>query len=174
MKKIGPIGLIGPILALALLAAPGESRAAGNDKVFGLGVVFPEPTGLTGKLFLSERLAFQFDAAFMLFNRQALVGFVDFVWHPAVVTENRWFLLLWYFGVGVGTGIDAPWHESGKGKDKGWEPNPAFWVRAPFGFSFLFDKVPVEAFVQFGPASRFYPFWDWDIFGAVGGRWYFG
>jgi hypothetical protein len=158
------------LAALALLAAPGEA-AAKNEKAFGLGVVVLEPTGLTGKLFLTETLAFQFDAAFIFWNREALVGFVDFVWHPAVVTENKYFMLVWYFGVGVGTGIDAPWHKNGKGKD--WEPNSCFWVHAPFGFSFLFDRVPVEAFVQFGPASRFYPFWDWDIFGALGGRWYF-
>jgi hypothetical protein len=113
-----------------------------------------------------------------------LAIFADVLWHPVRVTDNRYFRLLWYFGVGGAAGIRAPWddhhyRDHPHGDDDDWEADPAFWIRVPFGFPFLFHEVPVEAFVEFGPTLMF-DFEDDDdmdirfrAFVAIGGRWYF-
>ena len=157
----------------AWLLAPSQASAADveGETMFGLGLIAGEPTGGTLKLFFGPRLALQSHLAVTFWEHHRLAGYLDFLWHPAVVTENRYFLLLWYFGVGVGAGFRAPWYEHRR--DREWEADPAVWIRAPFGFPFIFDRVPVEAFVEFGPALRVYPPAGIGPFVAVGGRWYF-
>ena len=173
---------IASIIVCACLATPLDAWAgkrAGGGQPFGLGVIAGEPTGGTLKLFLDDRFALQAHAAFLFFFDHKLVGSVDVLWYPSAITSNKWFDLLWYVGVGGAAGIDAPWYESrgGPREDKEWRANPAAWVRVPFGFSFFFVEVPVEAFVELGPSARLYPLDEFvdvlDPFVAVGGRWYF-
>ncbi len=168
---------VGNLLAGAVLvgclgaAAPAAASEVGTDRIFGLGVVLGEPTGGTGKLFLGEVFAFQFSGAFWFFHgRDYLQGFIDFVWHPSVITRNEYFDLPWYFGVGGGMGIWAPWEDD---RHHDWDPHLRVDIRVPFGFSFRFHEVPVEAFVEFGPMMQVYD--DLDVWGfiAIGGRWYF-
>lgn len=164
------------VLAAGLCVSPpaalaDEGPVVGERGIFGLGLIMGEPTGGTGKLFLGQRFAFQFSGAFWFYHgRDYMQAFVDFIWYPSVLTNNEWFVLPWYFGVGGGAGIRAPWE---KARDE-WRAAPRVDVRVPFGFSFLFHKLPMEAFVEFGPMLRVYePVAFWGFF-AVGGRWYFG
>jgi hypothetical protein len=174
------------VLAAGLTAAaPAEASEVGESKIFGLGPILGEPFGGTGKLWFGPRMAFQFHAAITWWGIHRLALFADIMWHPHIITDNRYFDLLWYVGVGGGAGIRAPWDEYHRHvHEDDWEPDPAIWIRVPFGFPFRFHKVPVEAFVEFGPALIF----DWhhhrgeddadmDVgfraFVAVGGRWYF-
>lgn len=174
-------------------AAPASATEVGEDKIFGLGPILGEPTGGTGKVWFGPKMAFQFHAAITWWDIHRLVLFADIVWHPIEITQNRYFDLWWYFGVGGGAGIRAPWddhhhhdypHPHAHPEDEDdWEPDPAVWIRVPFGFPFLFHKVPVEAFVEFGPTLRFEFYEDADGddevdldfrgFFAIGGRWYF-
>lgn len=177
------------VLAAGLCAAaPAEASEVGEGKIFGLGPILGEPFGGTGKVWFGPRMAFQFHAAITWWDINRLAIFADVLWHPHVINQNRYFDLLWYFGVGGGAGIRAPWdddryHGHPRDNDDDWEADPAVWIRVPFGFPFLFHRVPVEAFVEFGPTLRF-EFYedadgddDFDLdfrgFFAVGGRWYF-
>jgi hypothetical protein len=154
-----------------------------GQTLFGVGPILGEPTGGTLKLWFGPRIALQSHQAVTWWGLHRLAVYLDVVWHPSVVTENKYFTLLWYFGVGGGVGIRAPWdrpayHPRDPDRDRDWEPDPAVWIRVPFGFPFLFEDVPVEAFVEFGPAMGFdYRRDDVDLFFAgfiaVGGRWYF-
>lgn len=141
-----------------------------DDKIWGAGVVLGEPTGFTGKVFLKEIFALQASAAITFWDSHHLVAFVDFLWYPGAITENQHFLLVWYVGLGVGGSIRAPWRRN---RHNDWEPDPSFWIRAPCGVSFLFSKVPVEAFIESGLTNRVYPWVYIRPIIAIGGRWYF-
>lgn len=168
------------VLAAGLTAtAPATASEVGEGKIFGLGPIVGEPTGGTGKAWFNDALALQFHAAITWWDIHRFALFADFLWHPIEVTDNRYFELAWYLGVGGGVGIRAPWddHEKRHGHDDDWEPDPAVWIRVPIGFAFLFHERPVEAFIEFGPTLRFDFAHELDIdfrgFFAVGGRWYF-
>ncbi len=180
--------LAGAMLAAGLgVATPAAATEVGEEKNFGLGPIMGEPFGGTGKVWFGPKMAFQFHGAITWWDINRMAIFADILWHPIEVTRNEYFDLLWYFGVGGGFGIRAPWdddHYRGRVDDDDWEADPAIWIRVPFGFPFLFREVPVEAFVEFGP-SLIFDFDDppgddgddLDIrvrgFVAVGGRWYF-
>jgi len=175
------------VLATGLSAsAPAAATEVGEGKVFGLGPIVGEPLGGTGKVWFGPKMAFQFHGAITWWDLHRLALFADLLWHPIQVTQNRYFDLWWYFGVGGGVGIRAPWddhyhyvHHEVSHDDHDWEPDPAVWIRVPFGFPFLFHDVPVEAFVEFGPCLVFDFEEDDDMhilfrgFFAIGGRWYF-
>ena len=183
------LSLAAAVFAIGVSAsAPAEATEVGENKIFGLGPILGEPFGGTGKVWFGPRMGFQFHAAITWWDINRLALFADILWHPVRVTDNRYFVLYWYFGVGFGAGIRAPWdddhyHYGHRRDHDDWEADPAIWLRVPFGFPFLFHKVPVEAFVEFGPALRweFYEDRDGDDevdldfrgFFAVGGRWYF-
>ena len=165
----------------AILLRPAPAGALDVDESrFGLGLIAGEPTGGTLKLWLGGGMALQSHLAITWWGVDRFFGSVDFLWHPSVVTTNRYFELHWYFGVGGAAGFRAPFDDPdrprGPGDDPGdddWEADPAAWIRVPFGFSFLFEAVPVEAFVEFGPSMRLYPPIGFGPFLAVGGRWVF-
>jgi len=176
-------GLSAGLCALLAVPAPAAAMDLDGETLFGVGPILGEPTGGTLKLWFGPRLALQSHQAITWWGIHRIACFVDLLWHPSVVTENRYFTLLWYFGVGGGAGIRAPWyvhadHPHDPDKDREWEADPAVWIRVPFGFPFMFNKVPVEAFVEFGPTMGFdFQHEDTDVFFAafiaVGGRWYF-
>ena len=159
-----------PQVATAKSAEEGVPGAGANDKVFGAGVILGEPTGGTLKVFFNQLVALQFSTGILFFNRDSFLAVIDIVWHPSIIHESHVGILIWYLGVGPGFGIMVPWH---KNRNNDWEPDFAFWVRVPGGVSYLFEKVPVEVFLEISPASRFYPFWDFDFFASTGARWYF-
>jgi hypothetical protein len=183
-KRAGPrLVIAGAALMLGLLlAAPASATVVGEDSIFGIGGIAGEPTGATLKLWFGDSgFAFQAHAAIMWWDIHRLALLADFLWHPMRITDNEYFDLLWYFGVGGGAGFRAPWDDKNRPPHKAhddWDADPAVWIRLPFGFPFRFHKVRVEAFIEFGPTLRFEFFdddTDFDIRGffAVGGRYYF-
>lgn len=141
-----------------------------DDRIFGAGLILGEPTGGTLKLFMGDVAALQFSNGILFFNRDSIFAALDVVWHPSIIHESKYGILLWYIGVGPGFGIQVPWHHA---PQHDWEPEFAFWVRVPGGACYFFQKLPVEVFAELAPASRFYPFWDFDFFLNTGARWYF-
>ncbi len=133
-------------------------------------MILGEPTGGTIKAFFGNRLAFQSSLGFSFWEGSYAIICADLIWYPMLITENRHFMLTWYFGGGVGFGIRTPWYSN---KHDGWEADPSVLVRAPSGVSFLFERVPVEAFVEVGISVKVYRPWYIRPIIAVGGRWYF-
>ena len=176
--------LFGKFIATAALMAlmvgvfsptPAEASQVGRQRVFGLGGMVGETSGGTGKLFISDIFALQFGTAFKGWH-QWLLNYIDFVWHPWHITSNRHYELHFYFGVGPALGL--------RPRDD-WDRS--FWVRVPFGVSFRFEKIPLEAFGESGPMpgvtwERYaqgnnYVVSDGDFrfqwFWSTGARWYF-
>lgn len=156
-----------------LFSASAAARQVGGretgKRIFGAGLILGEPTGGTLKLFMGDIMAMQFSNGILFFNRDSIFAALDFVWHPSIIHESKHGILLWYIGVGPGFGIQGPWHHP----HDDWDADFAFWVRVPGGACYFFQKVPVEVFAELAPASRFYPFWDFDFFLNTGARYYF-
>ncbi|MCP4604352.1 MAG: hypothetical protein GY847_28160 [Proteobacteria bacterium] len=164
------VSCLAAFLTVILSAGNASATEVGSEKIFGAGPILGEPTGGTVKWFIGGQFAIQGSAAITFWDGNNLGVFFDFIWYPHMITENEHFMLTWYFGGGIGAGIRAPWNAP---KHNDWEADPSIWLRVPFGFSFLFERVPVEAFIEFGPTNRVYPSWNIRVFVAVGGRWYF-
>ncbi len=161
--------MVGCILIGTLVCLDASATQIGQSRNFGAGVILVEPTGAAFKYFFAPRLALQFAVAFLYFEGTRMATTVDFIWYPVQLTANRYFHLLWYFGVGGAFGLRTPWYEH----EGDWEADPAAWIRVPFGFSFLFSRFPMEAFIEFGPTNRVYPSWRIRPFVAGGVRFFF-
>ena len=152
------------VLAIALQPAPASATEVGT-KQFGLGAILGEPTGGTGKLWFNERVALQFSlAATWWLGYHRLATFVDVVWHPLMVTDNKHFTLLWYFGVGGGFGIRAA--AAGASEMLGLDRSePALGVaRASAKAAGLGRRCRFQTIDLFGGAgARGWPKGSWDL-----------
>jgi hypothetical protein len=133
--------------------AEGSKRFEANKK-FGLGLELGEPTGITGKLFLSPSGALDFGVGEIYhdyYGGDGLHGYVDYLWHPLVLTSAEAFELPLYVGVGgrfwsfdyaCGGGVCAN--------------ATVFGVRVPVGIAFDFNNVPLDIFIQAVPTLDFF------------------
>ena len=131
----------------------GGERFEANKK-FGLGLELGEPTGVTGKLFLTPDNALDFGIG-DLYRNYYIAGsgihlYMDYLWHPFVLTKAEAFYLPFYVGVG-GRFWNTDYCDRGN-------VNCAslFGVRVPIGISFDFNNVPLDIFLQLVPTLDFY------------------
>lgn len=148
------------VLACASVAAArprphgfGGKRFDAN-KQFGLGLELGEPTGITGKLFVTPDQALDFglgDIYHHYYGGDGLHLYADYLWHPAVLTSAEAFELPFYVGVG-----GRVWffdYACPGGTCQGAE---AFGIRVPIGVSFDFNNVPLDIFIQAVPTLDFF------------------
>jgi Protein of unknown function (DUF3996) len=147
-----------------------------SNGIFGLGLELVEPTGLTGKLFLSPSQAIDFGVGDLYHNYYVPGGgvhlYVDYLWHPFLITEVPAFKLPFYIGVGGRAWIgDYDCGPNNCGAD-------FFGVRVPIGVTFDFNEVPLDVFIQLVPTIDFFHdygphdvFFDIDF--SVGIRYWF-
>jgi hypothetical protein len=126
---------------------------------FGAGLIIGDPTGLTGKWWISERRAVDMSLGWDFSGKNDRVEVhADYLWQfPLDIAEMQGRLPL-YIGVGgrLLTGHDA--HAG---------------VRVPFGISYIFPRAPVEMFAEITPLMDLTPSTDFGINAAVGVRFYF-
>jgi hypothetical protein len=121
-----------------------------SNGTFGLGLELGEPTGLTGKVFLSPSGAIDFGIG-DLYNYYAGNGlhlYVDYLWHPFLITEVPAFKLPFYIGLG-GRTYFAECNGNNCGAD-------IFGFRVPIGVTFDFNEVPLDLFIEVVPTFDFY------------------
>lgn len=159
--------LIGVVFMLAL-AATAEARprphgfsSAGKfeaNKKFGIGLELIEPTGVTGKWFLSPSGALDFGLGGLYRNYYVngqgagLHLYADYLWHPVLLTKTSSFELPLYIGVG-GRFWSFDYNCGGGRICSGAS---AFGVRVPVGIAFDFENVPLDIFIQIVPTLDFY------------------
>jgi hypothetical protein len=149
------------VLACAVSVADARPRPHGfggkrfdANKQFGLGLELGEPTGITGKLFLTPDQALDFglgDIYHHYYGGDGLHLYADYLWHPVVLTSAEAFELPFYVGVG-----GRVWffdYACPGGTCNGAE---AFGVRVPLGISFDFNNVPLDIFIQAVPTLDFF------------------
>ncbi len=174
------------IVLVAVLGFSGSANAyrrrhfGGNSNyqsngIFGAGLELGEPSGLTGKLFLTPSQAIDFGIG-DLYHNYYVPGdgvhiYVDVLWHPFLITEVPAFKLPFYIGVG-GRFWSADYCNG---------PNctaDIFGVRVPIGIAFDFNEVPLDVFIQLVPTFDFYHDYnnrdfDLDVDFSIGIRYWF-
>lgn len=141
------------LAALLALARPVSAQKAGD---FGAGVVLGNPTGVTGKLWLTEHQAFDMGVGFS----SRLTIWADYLVHSwTILPQPSQGKLPLYLGVGaqVRTFRDA---ELG--------------IRAVAGVAYWLPRDPVELFLEVVPVIRVEPHSSVGLDAGVGIRYYFG
>lgn len=133
-----------------------------ESKRFGIGLYLGEPTGFTGKGYLTDQLAIQGILSWSFVDDAfTIIGDVTYDVLDIPV-DVRAFTLPFYIGAGVKVGING-------GKDD----NTLVGIRVPLGVAMQFVNHPVEVFFEIAPGVGVAPETDFDISGGVGGRFYF-
>ena len=159
------------IILLSLMTATAGAAVGQADQPFGLGVIVGEPTGISGKYWFDTRQAIDFAAAWSFSANNSFQFHTDYLRHyPEMIkTPDRWRgKFNAYFGVGGRIKLKEDNNGSGRNND-----DDLLGVRVPGGVTFVFDKVPVELFVEIAPVLDLVPDTDLDVNGATGARFYF-
>lgn len=133
----------------------GGSAAAVDN--FGLGAVVGEPTGITGKMFLSDSSAIDATLSWS-FVKDKLYVHSDYLHHISGVFGPDVPELLVYTGIGGMIEL----------KD-----NPEIGVRIPLGLSYTIPDTPLELFFEVAPVVLLAPETTVDLTGGLGARYYF-
>ncbi len=147
------------LLLVSVLIITSLAGGAVAQGTFGLGIVVGEPTGISGKLWISERSAFDAGAAWSFSDEAALTLQVDYLLHNFDLIDVETGQLPVYFGVG--------------GRVK-FESESRAGVRIPFGLAYIFDGMPLDAFFEIAPILDLVPDTEFNVNAAIGIRFFFG
>jgi hypothetical protein len=136
---------------------PAVTVAASND--FGLGIILGEPTGLSGKLWLTRSTAVDGAVAWSFSDEDALHLHADFLVHNLGLIAVEKGLLAVHFGIG--------------GRLK-LEDDSRFGARIPVGLTYLFENAPLDVFFEIVPILDLVPDTEFNPNAAVGIRYFFG
>jgi hypothetical protein len=143
------------VLAAALIAA--QPVSAGP---FGLGIMAGEPTGISAKLMFRNANAVDAGLAWSLDGDNDFLIQADYLYHNYDLIPVGKGRLPLYFGIGG----RLQFRESLDDK---------IGVRIPVGLSYIFESAPFDAFVEIVPILDLNPSTEFDLAGAIGGRFYF-
>jgi hypothetical protein len=131
-----------------------------QDKNFGVGIILGEPTGLSGKYWVSAENAFDAALAYSFMEDNKSFSFhADYLYHLYGITDRHYKMPLYY-----GFGIRFRVREN---KDN------SFGVRGVMGLLVYLKEVPVDIFFEAAPAFRLLPDTNIDFDIAIGARYFF-
>lgn len=142
------------IIVISFLA--GGAAAQGT---FGLGIIVGEPTGVSAKLWMSERSAIDAAAAWSFSDEAALTLVADYLLHNFDLINVEKGQLPVYFGVG--------------GRVK-FESESKVGIRIPVGLAYIFDGMPLDVFFEIVPLLDLVPDTEFDVNASIGIRYFFG
>jgi hypothetical protein len=148
MKKLIVL-FIGGLFSLNLLA-----QADG----FGIGIILGEPTGLSGKLWLTEKTAVDGAVAWSMWDGSALNVHADFLVHSFNLIHVSQGQLPLYFGIGARVKLAN---------------DPMVGVRVPVGLAYLFGSAPIDVFLELVPILDLVPGTYFHFNSAIGIRYFF-
>ncbi len=136
-------------------AGGSSMRKFSANKTFGLGLELGQPTGLTGKYFLSDSNALDFGFGYIYhsywYGDDGIHVYLDYLWHPASLVSARPFELPFFIGVG-GRFWDFDYCRGPR--DCGYGGS-AFGVRIPLGVALDFNEVPLDIALNIVPTIDF-------------------
>ncbi len=148
---------LGICLACWLLIPPTAVMAGPHD--FGLGMILGEPSGISGKLWLSRTTAFDGAVAWSAAGDDELHLQGDFVWHDfGLIGVDRGALPV-YYGVGGRLRLD-------EGRDR-------IGVRVPVGLAYIFEDGRFDLFMEVAPILDLAPRTDVEAAAGFGVRFFF-
>jgi hypothetical protein len=148
MKKIILVSIIS-FFSLTLFA---------QDKGLGVGLVFGEPTGLSAKLWTSDRTALDAALAWSFYNGGWLHAQADFLIHNYELIDVSQGALPVYYGVGAYVTFSS---------------NLGLGARVPLGLAYQFENAPVDIFVEIAPGLSLLPGIGFHMGGGIGARYFF-
>ncbi|MDI6848599.1 MAG: hypothetical protein QME69_02265 [Candidatus Saccharicenans sp.] len=151
MKKIVILSVLFLVL---MLAVPGEAQ----QKKFGLGIILGEPTGIIAKYWTSKTTAFDVAGSWSFAGEDSLHLHADYLIHSFNVFKTDKGQLPLYYGIGARLSL----------QDK-----TRFGIRIPVGLSYMFEKTPIDIFVEIGPVMDVIPETKLQVLGFIGFRYYF-
>jgi hypothetical protein len=146
------------LVGMAVLLAGTESHAAGGN--FGLGIIVGEPTGVSGKLFVSNTNAIDGAVAWSFGSDTEFHLQMDYLYHFRGVIKVDSGKAPIFAGLG------------GRFKIRDGADNK-FGVRIPVGIAYHFEDAPFDIFIEAVPVLELSPSTDFVMEGAIGGRFYF-
>jgi hypothetical protein len=132
-----------------------------NAGRFGAGVILGEPIGLSLKYWLTDDMAIDGAAGWSAADHTDFYLHSDVLWHKFDLFPVPNGRLPLYFGVGGLLRIRDDNNDNQVG------------IRAPIGVSYMFDREPIDIFVEVAPAIDISPSVRGDITGGVGIRYWF-
>lgn len=133
--------------------------AMGQERGFGLGVIFGEPTGISAKGWISDRSAIDGGLAWSFRNDGYINVYVDYLWHFRDVFNNQQSIIIPYLGVG--------------GRIVGDRGSATTGVRIAGGMSWLPAGAPLDVYLEFAPIVDLAPETRFNANGGLGVRFYF-
>ncbi|MCX6160669.1 MAG: DUF3996 domain-containing protein [Ignavibacteriae bacterium] len=144
---------------LAILILLTVSLSANAQGKFGIGIMLGEPSGLSGKIFISKKSAIDAGIGISFADDyQALQIHTDYLQHIAMSSYN----LPLYYGIGAKLKFANDDH-----------PETRFGIRLPVGISWMPDNVPVDLFLEIVPLLDISPSARFKLNGSIGARFYF-
>jgi hypothetical protein len=145
-------------LLIAVLPAAGPVLLRAQDRGFGAGIVLGEPTGLSAKMWLSERNAVDAGVSWA-FGREGYFSIhADYLWHFANILPGRERLVPY---VGIGGRLGVP-------RDTG-----VLGIRIPVGIAFWPRGAPVDVFFEVAPVLDLVPATEVSGNVGIGARYFF-
>lgn len=144
-------------LLLALLTAPSLSRS--QDRGFGAGIIVGEPTGLSGKGWLSSTTAFDAALAWSFARETSFHIHVDYLIHDFDVFTTEEKIPLYY---GIGGRIKTGRSDEGR-----------LGIRMVGGVAYLLRDAPIDIFFEIAPILDLTPSTDFRLNAGLGARYFF-
>jgi hypothetical protein len=151
MKKI--------VFAILICISLSVPAAFADRGPFGLGLILGEPTGISAKLWLADMHAVDAAFAWSFQDEGSFYIHANYLFHLTGLISVNTGQLPVYFGVGGKVNL---------------RDDPQVSVRIPFGLNYLFDTVPLDAFLEVAPGIGLFPSTKFDIGAGIGIRYYFG
>ena len=155
-------------------AAVADSHTSGQDTT-GLGVIFGEPTGFTGKFWLQPDRAIDAGVAFSFSNFVDLYG--DYLFHfPGAFGRQPDFSRSFMPYVGVGGELfvsENTNHTNGMYYTSSSGSAAGFGIRIPVGLECVLRSAPIGIFAELVPGVGIVPSTFGFLQGGVGARYYF-
>jgi len=179
MKRSAVITLTAALLLLGV-GTSAHATEVGYNRKFGLGFILGDPTGITGKYWISGTNALDFGLGFTDYGFgygncyvdnqgfQHCSGYydtsvnIDYLWQSKLVRSGA--QLDWYIGLGGRAYFLG---------DRNYRYGIDFAARAPIGLALMFTNPSfLELFFEIAPAIRFLPPHG-ALDGGLGARFYF-
>lgn len=143
------------------VAVPATASSTPGLGRFGLGAILGEPTGLSAKMWLSEKTAVDAGLAYSFDDPASFHLHGDFLFHNFDLLPVAKGQCPVYFGVGGRVKFERR-NDSRAG------------VRFPVGVAYMFANTPVDVFAEVAPILDLSPKTRLAFNGAIGIRYFFG
>jgi hypothetical protein len=144
------------VLLTAVVAVSPD--ATSQDRGFGLGVILGNPTGVSGKYWVSGQSAIDGAVAWSFRRRGFFHVHADYLWHfsDAIKSQERF---IPYVGIG--------------GRFGATKGDASLGLRLAGGIAFLPRGAPIDVFLEIAPIVDLAPATEVDVNGGVGIRFFF-